>query len=137
MFVMSHEVPQLKERFRLGSAGQPRRISTLQAARMRAAICGSREMTTAPGCRDADPGCALAMSIEKELAASNTRVEIRPHAIDSQSEARDLLVGKGTQGGPLVFPNDTRIAQDSLFRVTYRTRSNRKESGISFPFRQA
>ena len=62
---------------------------------------------------------------------------IRPHAIHSQSEARDLLVGKGSQGGPLVFPNDTRIAQDSLFRVTYLKRSNRKKSGISFPFRQA
>jgi hypothetical protein len=89
------------------------------------------------GCRDADPGCALGMSIEKELAASNTRVEIRPHAIDSQSEARDLLVGKGALGGPFVFPNDTRIAQDGLFRITCLKRSNRKESGISFPFRQA
>jgi hypothetical protein len=79
------------------------------------------------------------MSIEKELAASNTRrlENIRPHAIDSQSEARDLLVGKGAQGGPPVFPNDTRIAQDGLFRITCLKRSNRKESGISFPFRQA
>ena len=62
---------------------------------------------------------------------------IRPHAIHSQSEARDLVVGKGTQGGSLVCPNDTRIAQDSLFRVTCRKRSNRKESGIRFAFRQA
>jgi hypothetical protein len=77
------------------------------------------------------------MSIEKELAASYRVQNIRPHAIHSQSEARDLLVGKGTQGGPLVFPNDTRIAQDSLFRLTCLKRSNRKESGISFPFRQA
>jgi hypothetical protein len=79
------------------------------------------------------------MSIEKELAASFTRrvQNIRPHAIHSQSEARDLLVGKGTQGGPLVFPNDTRKAQDSRFRVICLTRSNRKESGIGFPFRQA
>ena len=69
----------------------------------------------------------------RELRMQN----IRPHAIHSQSEARDLLVGKGSQGGPLVFPNDTRIAQDSLFRVTYLKRSNRKKSGISFPFRQA
>jgi hypothetical protein len=69
----------------------------------------------------------------RELRVQN----IRPHAIRSQSEIRDLLVGKGAQGGPLVFPNDTRIAQDSLFRVTYLTRSNRKESGVSFPFRQA
>ena len=79
------------------------------------------------------------MSIETELAASYTRrvQNIRPHAIHAQSEARDLLVGKGAQGGPLVFPNDTRIAQDGLFRVTYLKRSNRKESGVSFPFRQA
>ena len=79
------------------------------------------------------------MSIEKELAASFTRrvQNIRPHAIHAQSEARDLLVGKGALGGPFVFPNDTRIAQDGLFRVTYLKRSNRKESGISFPFRQA
>ena len=79
------------------------------------------------------------MSIEKELAASFTRrvQNIRPHAIHAQSEARDLLVGKGAQGGPPVFPNDTRIAQDGLFRVTYLKRSNRKEPGVSFPFRQA
>jgi hypothetical protein len=62
---------------------------------------------------------------------------IRPHAIHSQSEARDLLVGKGSQGGPLVFPNDTGIAQDSLFRVTCLERSNRKKSGIRHPFHQA
>src|SRR4051795_1247119 len=60
---------------------------------------------------------------------------VRPHAIHSQSEAHDLLVGEGTQGGPLVFPNDTRKAQDSLFRVACLTRSSRKESGIGFPFR--
>jgi len=77
------------------------------------------------------------MSIEKELAGSYRVQSIRPHAIRSQSEARDLLVGKRAQGDPLVFPNDTRIAQDRLFRVTYPTRSNREESGISFPFRQA
>jgi hypothetical protein len=79
------------------------------------------------------------MSIEKELAASYARrvQNIRPHAIHAQSEARDLLVGKGAQGGPPVFPNDTRIAQDGLFRITCLKRSNRKESGISFPFRQA
>jgi len=69
----------------------------------------------------------------RELRMQN----VRPHAIHSQSEARDLLAGKGAQGGPLVFRNDTRIAQDSLFRVTYLKRSNRKESGIGFPFRQA
>src|ERR1700754_4544595 len=79
----------------------------------------------------------LATSIEKELAASYTRraQNIRPHAIHSQSEARDLFVGKGSLGGPFVFPNDTRIAQDSLFRVTNLKRSNRKESGIRLPFR--
>jgi len=69
----------------------------------------------------------------RELRMQN----IRPHAIHSQSKARDLLAGKGPQGGPLVFPNDAGIAQDSLFRVTYLKRSNRKKSGISFPFRQA
>jgi hypothetical protein len=69
----------------------------------------------------------------RELRMQN----IRPNAIHSQSEARDLLAGKGPQGGPLVFPNDAGIAQDSLFRVTYLQRSNRKKSGISFPFRQA
>jgi hypothetical protein len=79
----------------------------------------------------------LAMSIEKELAGSYSVQNIRPHAIRSQSEARDLLVGKRAQGDPFVFPNDTRIAQDRLFRVTYPTRSNREESGISFPLRQA
>jgi hypothetical protein len=79
----------------------------------------------------------LATSIEKELAASYTRraQNIRPHAIHSQSEARDLLVGKGSLGGPFVFPNDTRIAQDSLFRVTSLKRSDRKESGVRLPFR--
>ena len=69
----------------------------------------------------------------RELRMEN----IRPHAIHSQSEARDLLVGKGAQCGPLIFRNDTRIAQDCLFRVIYLKRSNRKKSGISFPFRQA
>ena len=62
---------------------------------------------------------------------------IRPHAIHSQSEARDLVVGKGTQGGSLVCPNDAGIAQDSLFRITWLKRSNRKETGVRFPFRQA
>jgi len=73
------------------------------------------------------------MRLGRELKMQN----IRPHAIHAQSEARDLLVGKGAQGGPPVFPNDTRIAQDGLFRITCLKRSNRKESGISFPFRQA
>jgi hypothetical protein len=84
-----------------------------------------------------DLSAGLAMSIDKELAASFTGIaqNIRPHAVHSQSEARDLVVGKGAQGGPLVFPNDTRIAQDSLFRVTHLKRSNRKISGIRFPFR--
>ena len=47
--VMCHEVPQLKERFRLGSAGQLRRISTLQSDRIvhhryrYPRICGSLE----------------------------------------------------------------------------------------------
>jgi len=62
---------------------------------------------------------------------------IRPHAIHSQSEARDLVVGKGTQGGSLVCPNEAGKAQDSLFRITCRKRSNRKESAIGFAFRQA
>jgi hypothetical protein len=75
----------------------------------------------------------LRMRHGRELRMQN----IRPHAIHSQSEARDLLVGQGSQGGPLVFPNDAGIAQDSLFRVTCLERSNRKESGIGFPFRQA
>ena len=77
--------------------------------------------------------------ILRELAASYKRrvQNIRPHAIRSQSEAGDLLVGQGAQGVPLVAPNDARIAQDSLFRVTYLKRSNRKISGIGFPFRQA
>ena len=61
--------------------------------------------------------------------------DIRPHAVHSQPETYDLLVGKGSQGGPPVFPNDTRIAQDSLFRVTSPKRSNRKESGIRLPLR--
>ena len=79
------------------------------------------------------------MSIEKELAASFTRrvQNIRPHAIHAQSEARDLRIGEAAQGRPLVFPNDARIAQDSRFRVNYLKRSNRKESWISYPFRQA
>lgn len=59
---------------------------------------------------------------------------IRPHAVRSQSEARDLLVGKGSQGCPPVSPNDTWIAQDGLFRVTYLSHSDRKESGIRLPF---
>ena len=62
---------------------------------------------------------------------------IRPHAIHSQSEARDLVLGKGTQGGPLVFPNEAGKAQDSLFRITCLKRSNRKESAIGFPLHQA
>ena len=69
----------------------------------------------------------------RELRMQN----IRPHAIRSQSETRDLLLGKGAQGGPLIFPNDTRIAQDGVFSVTYLKRSNRKESGLMVPFRQA
>lgn len=78
-----------------------------------------------------------AMSIEKELPASIhwEAQNIWSHAIRSQSEARYLLVGKGALGGPFVFLNDTRIAQDSLFRVTSLKRSNRKESGIRLPFR--
>jgi hypothetical protein len=68
----------------------------------------------------------------RELGAQN----IRPHAIHSQSEARDLLARKGAQGGPLVIPNDTRIAQDSHFRVICLQHSDRKEPGISLPFRQ-
>jgi hypothetical protein len=69
----------------------------------------------------------------RELRMQN----IRPHAIYSQSQAHDLLVGKEAQGGSLVVPNDAGIAQDGLFRVTCLKRSNRKESGISFPFCQA
>ncbi len=57
------------------------------------------------------------------------------HAIHFQPETHDLLVGKEPQGGPLVFLNDTRIAQDSLFRGTYVTRADRKESGIRLTFR--
>ena len=76
-------------------------------------------------------------TIEKELAASYTRraQNIWPHTIRSQSEARDLLAGKESLRGPFVLPNDTRIAQDSLFRVSSLKRSNCKESGIRLPFR--
>jgi hypothetical protein len=53
----------------------------------------------------------------------------------SQLQPRDFVLGKAPPRVPLVFPNDTRIAQDQLLGITSLFCSNGEESRIRLAFR--
>src|SRR2546423_5225189 len=60
---------------------------------------------------------------------------IWPYRTRSQSEPRNLLLGEGSPRASIVFANETRIAQDCLFRLMGIPRSNREEPEVRLAFR--